>query len=83
MVKIDVYSHTKESGAKGCNDYPIISLMSHLLKIFLKIIHRRIHKLCESQLDKTQFGFRDTLGTGDAFFAIQVSESRRQTRKTD
>lgn len=30
-----------------CDDFRMISLMSHVLKIFLRIIHIRIYKKCE------------------------------------
>ena len=62
----------KKPRAKRCSDYRTISLMSHLLKVFLKIIHQRLFRLCEEQLGRSQFGFRDALGTRDALFATQV-----------
>ncbi|CAF4751217.1 unnamed protein product [Pieris macdunnoughi] len=57
---------------KKCNDYRTISLMSHVLKLFLKVIHNRIYSKCESTLSCTQFGFRSGLGTRDALFGYQV-----------
>lgn len=62
----------KKPGAKNCSEYRTISLMSHLLKLFLKIIHKRIYKLCEEQVSPTQFGFRNAVGTREALFSIQV-----------
>ena len=62
----------KKPGASKCSDFRTISLMSHLLKLFLKIIHRRIYKLCEEQIAPTQFGFRNAVGTREALFSIQV-----------
>lgn len=62
----------KKPNAKKCDEYRIISLMSHLLKTFLKIIHKRLYKKCEEHLTRTQFGFRDALGTREALFAVQV-----------
>lgn len=62
----------KKQGAKKCEDYRGISLMSHLLKIFLKIIHKRIYKICEERISDTQFGFMKGVGTRDALFSIQV-----------
>uniref|UniRef100_A0A8D8SH15 Craniofacial development protein 2 n=1 Tax=Cacopsylla melanoneura TaxID=428564 RepID=A0A8D8SH15_9HEMI len=62
----------KKPGAKKCEEYRTISLMSHLLKLFLKIIHRRIYKLCESRISPNQFGFINAVGTREALFAIQV-----------
>lgn len=44
----------KRSYVKKCSDYRLISLMSHSLKIFLKIIHNRIHKQCELAMGETQ-----------------------------
>ena len=39
----------KKPGAKQCSDYRTISLISHLLKLFLKIIHKRIYIKCEAK----------------------------------
>ncbi|CAH2267750.1 jg15167 [Pararge aegeria aegeria] len=50
--------------------------MSHVLKLFLKVIHSRIYSKCESQLSYTQFGFRNGLGTRDALFGYQVLVQR-------
>lgn len=47
----------KKTGAKRCEEYRTISLMSHLLKLFFKKIHRRIYKTYEAQISKNQFGF--------------------------
>uniref|UniRef100_A0A8D9EV91 Craniofacial development protein 2 n=1 Tax=Cacopsylla melanoneura TaxID=428564 RepID=A0A8D9EV91_9HEMI len=62
----------KKPGAKSCGDYRTISLMSHLLKLFLKIIHRRIYRLCEEEIAPNQFGFRNAVGTREALFSVQV-----------
>lgn len=62
----------KKQGAKACGDYRTISLMSHMLKLFLKIIHRRIYKVCEERVTNTQFGFMKGVGTRDALFCLQV-----------
>lgn len=62
----------KKTAAKKCSEYRTISLMSHLLKVFLKIIHRRIYKTMEEALAPTQFGFRDAVGTREALFSVQV-----------
>uniref|UniRef100_A0A8D9BKL9 Reverse transcriptase domain-containing protein n=1 Tax=Cacopsylla melanoneura TaxID=428564 RepID=A0A8D9BKL9_9HEMI len=62
----------KKSNAKKCSDYRTISLMSHALKIFLRIIHNRIYTKLEAHISNTQFGFRNSLGTREALFSIQV-----------
>ncbi|CAH2090670.1 unnamed protein product [Euphydryas editha] len=48
------------------------SLMSHVLKIFLKVIHNRIYRKVEENISNTQFGFRNGFGTRDALFGYQV-----------
>lgn len=60
----------KKPSAKQCGDYRTISLMSHLLKVFLKVIHRRIYKLCEEQIAPNQFGFVNAVGTRKALFSV-------------
>uniref|UniRef100_A0A8D8Q4X5 Craniofacial development protein 2 n=1 Tax=Cacopsylla melanoneura TaxID=428564 RepID=A0A8D8Q4X5_9HEMI len=62
----------KKTAAKKCEEYRTISLMSHLLKVFLKVIHRRIYTICEEQISQTQFGFVNAVGTREALFAVQV-----------
>ncbi|CAH2096300.1 unnamed protein product [Euphydryas editha] len=62
----------KKPNARKCSDYRTISLMSHVLKIFLSIIHDRIRAKCDDQLGASQFGFRSGMGTREAQFALNV-----------
>lgn len=62
----------KKTNARKCEDHRLISLMSHALKIFLKIIHQRIYKKCERDISDSQFGFREGMGTREAMVATQV-----------
>ena len=48
----------KKASASKCDEYRMISLMSHLLKAFLRIVHDSIRGKCEINLAKNQFGFR-------------------------
>ncbi|CAG9795225.1 unnamed protein product [Diatraea saccharalis] len=66
----------KKTPPKSCGAYRTISLMSHLLKIFLKIIHQRVYRKCEEGLSDTMFGFRNGFGTRDALFCIRVLGER-------
>jgi hypothetical protein len=68
----------KKANAKKCSDYRTISLMSHTLKIFLKIVHIRIYKKAEEYMSQEQFGFRNGLGTKEALFSIQILVQRCQ-----
>lgn len=72
----------KKNAARKCSDFRLISLMSHTLKIVLKIIHRRIYRKCEQNISPEQFGFRLGLGTREALFGITVLlEKCRDQRK--
>lgn len=62
----------KKQNARRCNEYRTISLMSHVLKIFLRIIHVRLYGKLEDHMSDTQFGFRNNLGTREALFSLQV-----------
>lgn len=66
----------KKPNAKKCEDHRTISLMSHTLKVFLKIIHKRINKKLEENLSETQFGFRNGFGTREPLFAYNVLVQR-------
>lgn len=66
----------KKPNAKRCNEYRTIGHMSHTLKIFLKVIHARIHKKAEKHTSQEQFGFRNGLGTREALFSIQIIVQR-------
>ena len=61
----------KKPSATQCKDYRTISLMNHVLKLFLRIIHQRIYRRIEEHLTNTQFGFRNGLGTREALFSMQ------------
>lgn len=62
----------KKTTSRKCDDYRLISLINHITKLFLKVIHRRIYSKCEEHISETQFGFREGLGTREAIFSLQV-----------
>jgi len=66
----------KKTNARRCEEYRTISLMSHLVKLFLKIVHGRVFRKCEALMLDTQFGFRGGFGTRDALFTLQVLVQR-------
>lgn len=73
----------KKTNAKNCSDHRTISLMSHVLKIFLSIIHQRIYHKIEDHIGDTQFGFRKGLGTREALFSIEVLVQRSRDVNSD
>lgn len=62
----------KKCKPSGCGDYRLISLMSHTLKILLRVIQNRIQARCEEIISDAQFGFRGGLGTREALFCMNV-----------
>lgn len=62
----------KKNKAHDCGDHRLISLMSHALKAFLRILHGRIYKKCEEHSGNTQFGFKSAMGTREAMYCIQL-----------
>jgi len=66
----------KKTNAKECADFRTISLMSHVLKVYLKVILRRIYIQCDEHISAEQFGFRKGLRTRDALFGLQVLVQR-------
>lgn len=62
----------KKPNAAKCKDHRPISLMSHLLKVFLRILHCRLYRRCEGHCGETQFGFKSCFGTREAIFSLQV-----------
>lgn len=66
----------KRVNPRECSDYRTISLMSHTLKILLKIVHTRIRNKLEMDISSTQFGFRNGVGTREALFSLNVLTQR-------
>lgn len=73
----------KKPHATDCNDYRMISLMSHTLKVFLRIIHTRMYRKCEAEITDTQFGFRNGFGTREALQAFGILVQRCQDVNKD
>jgi|UniRef100_A0A2S2QDY4 hypothetical protein len=53
----------KNPSAKHFNNFHTNSIMSHLLKIFLRIIHQKMYKKCVNQMSSTQFSFKNSVST--------------------
>lgn len=73
----------KKTRPKKCGDYRLISLMSHLLKTFLRIIHARIRRKCEFDMDDAQMGFRNAFGTREALFGANVLLQKCRDQRKD
>ena len=66
----------KKRGAQDSVDFGAISLVSHALKIVLKILTRRLESTTESYLGKDQFDFSKGRGTKYATAALCVLYER-------
>lgn len=58
---------------KDCSTYRGISLLSHVGKMFAKILERRIRTKAEHLLSNSQFGFRKGRGCTDAIFCPETA----------
>ncbi|KAI5746142.1 hypothetical protein M8J77_000312 [Diaphorina citri] len=63
----------KKTNAKECSDYRTIALMSHTLKLFLKIIHLRIYEKLEAGISDSQLR---------SAVALRPAKSRKFDRAT-
>ena len=60
-----------KGNAMDCTKYRGLSIGSTLCKIGMKIIIKRISKFYESQLKRTQFGFRKGMGCNDGLYMMK------------
>ncbi|XP_046978673.1 craniofacial development protein 2-like [Vanessa cardui] len=65
---------------QDCNNYRGIKLISHTMKVWEKVIERRLRE--ESEITENQFGFMPGRGAMDAIFALrQLCEKYRRAHK--
>lgn len=71
----------KEKGdIQECGNYRGIKLMSHTMKVWERVIDRRLRE--ETSIGEEQFGFMPGRGTTDAIFAArQLMEKHREMQK--
>ena len=76
------FQFPKESNAKECSNYWIIALISHAIKIMLKILQARLQQYVNRELPDVQAGFRKGRGTRDQIANIQwIIEKAREYKK--
>ena len=61
----------KKGSKKDCSTYRGISLLSHVGKMYAKILEQRTRAKTEHLLSDAQFGFRKGRGCTDAIFALR------------
>ena len=62
--------------AKECSNYHTIALISHAIKVMLKILQARLQQYMNQELPDIQAGFRKGRGTRDQISDIQGQEWR-------
>ena len=66
----------KKPGTTDCECHRTISLMSHTLKILLKILMARLRNKIRPEISETQFGFVANKGTTNAIFTMTMLTER-------
>ena len=72
----------KKVKALNCSDYRTLSLMSHVLKVILKVLLQRNRKTIEIEIDESQSGFITGKGTREGIFNLRtIIEQYMNTNK--
>ena len=66
----------KKPGMLKCEQYRTISLMSHVIKIFLRVILKRIRRAILPEIAPEQFGFVKDASTRNAMFVFRTIAER-------
>ena len=73
----------KKGNAKECSNYRAIALISHTIKVMLKILQARLQQYMNCELPDVQAGFRKGRGTRDKLSTsagpLKKQESSRKT----
>ena len=72
----------KKGNAKECSNYCTIALISHTIKVMLKILQARLQQYVNCELPDVQGGFRKGRGTRDQIANIHwIIEKAREFQK--
>ena len=72
----------KKGNAKECSNYRTIALISHAIKVMLKILQARLQQYVNHELPDVQAGFRKGRGTRDQIANIRwIMEKAREFQK--
>ena len=73
----------KKGNAKECSNYHTIALISHAIRIMLRILQARLQQYANQELPDVQAGFRKGRGTRDQIANIHwIMEKAREFQKT-
>ena len=72
----------KKDNAKACSNYHITALISHVIKVIVKILQARLQQYVNSELPDVQAGFRKDRGTKYQIANIsQIIGKARESQK--
>ena len=70
-----IYIH-KKGNIQKCENYRTISLISHMSKIMLTVILRRLQPIAEELLSEEQAGFRAGRSTNEQIFNLRIIQEK-------
>jgi len=73
----------KKGDLLNCSNYRLISLMSHITKILIRILMFRMKKVIHNEISWEQFGFRKNKGTRNAIFVMRSIAKRNIQMQQD
>ena len=73
----------KKPGAIECGLYRTISLMSHIIKLILRIIMTGIRRVIRPEMSQTQYGFVADAGTRNSIFMIRFLSEKAMEKQKD
>ena len=72
----------KKSNAKECSNYHTITIISHAIKVVLKLLQARFQQIMNQKLPNVQTGFRKGRGTRDQIANIHwIIKKAREFQK--
>ena len=82
LKKVSFHSNPKERQCK-CSNYRTIALMSHAIKVMLKILQMRLQRYVKQELPDVQAGFRKGRGIKDQIANIHwiIGKAREFQKK--
>ena len=72
----------KKGNAKECSNYCTVALISHAIKVILKILQARLQQYMNSEIPDVQAGFRKGRGTRDEIANIHWIIKKARVQKT-
>ena len=73
--------YKNKGDTQSCENYREIKLMSHTMKLWEKVIERRLR--AETSISKNQFGFMPSRSTTEAIYLLRVLMEKYRSKRKD